>query len=459
MLSSNRCPVFRLGITSLLIVVGCAHLAVAQTNLPLDQSQKSPATAEWHFRFDLFQMLFEQKGLRPITDNAAAFRSPERTVVVSLGKFHFVKESMIEQFLHDDGALLLATDRLLVLGKEFSIQAGPVYAGLSRESYQGHSDCLRISDIDPTHALSPGIRQLITNRSGWIGTLVSPNDWRIMARLPGHTTPNGSGQKPIIATRANERLVVAADHSLFTNGMIWHGDNALLAVNVSNLLCSEGRDQVLFLVDGVAASSYLLGPLAKELPLPEPPADIEPDVDLEQMLQVANKVVAAVEDSNTFNKLLAGRPRGMPEPIYHRWLLFLLSMLLIGLTVYRLASKTSKSSQPAGLFKPRSAAAKQPSTARQFASPVKRGEAAQKLAQHFCRQVTASELPEVWERDLNADDKSSERLSRVVALARLAKPPHLSEANLLGYAQDISQLTVEFQQRKIQFSNVSRQAT
>lgn len=487
-------------LTTALILLAIPAVLCAQTSFAPSASfpsanQRDDAQS-WHFRYDLFQMLFEQNGLRPIQDFESAFNSPNKTVIVLLGTLRDQRPPVLEKFLNEGGALLLASDMSFGFAQG-NIRRGPVLAMRPDDIYQGHPDCLRIRDINPSHELADGVKQLITNRSGWIieQPELDTSDWRVMASLPSTTFQRDSQSRPIVSSMISKRLIVVADHSLFTNGMMWHGDNALFAINVSRSLCRGGRNQVLFAVDGLAANSYLMGPLANELPLPMPPPEIEPELDLDQMLQVANQVVTEVEDSDAFNKLLANRPRSLPDPYYRRALLFVLSGMLIALSLYKLGGKMSKPTPPAVAVygnvppgKNRSIGAKAISVvssalsraaqghvggrgeggqqvggrqvggrqvggrrgasshvggATSVVSPIERGEVAQRLAQHFCREVTASDDPQAWLRELTGRSQTSEQLAHVLSLAVQNKPPHLSESMLLDIAKQVAEIKLQ----------------
>ena len=60
--------------------------------------------------------------------------------------------------------------------------------------------------------------------------------------------------------RGGGRLVLMADHSILINGMLWHGDNARLAVNLADWLSTGERKEVAFIVDGKPAKAMLALP-------------------------------------------------------------------------------------------------------------------------------------------------------------------------------------------------------
>lgn len=450
------------------LVLGCIFCTL------LDPSRLHAQSSDWHFRFDLFQMLFEQNGLRPIQDIDAGFAAPERTVIVVLGNTRIFRDSnRIQQFLDAGGAMLLASDRRLAFDRFFHVLEGPALSNQDADIYAGHRDCIRVRDFDASHPLVEGVGELIVNRSGWIleWPALSPNAWRKVARIPATASQLSIRGRTFVGAMTSQAFIVVADHSLFTNSMMWHGDNAVFAINVSNALCKgppgkATRDQVLFLVDDTPSASYLLGPLADELNLPMPPPDIEPDLDVDQMFEVANKVVAAVEDSDSFNQVLANRPRQMAEPYYRRALLFALSGALIAFAAYRLGSKTSQPLPVAWLRMPKAAstqASKRAKTKSPHLNSVERGKAAQKLAQHFCQEVTSSEAKAVWVRELSGNcalrneafhGETSETLKRVLSIAVQDKPSHFTDGMLLLLAKEIAELRPLFSNASIKHSSI-----
>ena len=200
---------------------------------------------------------------------------------------------------------------------------GPIEVSDEDDAYQGFLDCPRIQELDGSHDLSRNLDQLIGNRSGRISTTWSRGGrWTNVAYLPRYR--GGGSRSPVIATmRFNDsrrgRLMVAADHSLFINGMLWHGNNAILALNTTDWLCSDQRRTLLFLSDGVVVRSGI--PIPPPTPPPIPPEDIPPfsledlaETPPESIITFSNTFITGLEDENVFNQVLANHASDMPAP-------------------------------------------------------------------------------------------------------------------------------------------------
>ncbi len=440
------------------LLLGLLHQEIGLQRCAMAQSAGTSAQTgdygDWHFRFDLFQMLFEQNGLRPIRDWKAALASPEETVIVSLGDAPLRSRSTeLNQYLSRGGAMLVATDKSHSLSAELSIAAGPVLTYSNSDEYQGHRDCIRITDLDRAHPLASGVKELIANRTGWIRQRRSARRaWRAIAHLPQTTQQQNRGRPIVVlldrAQTSGSCLIVAADHSLFTNGMMWHGDNAIFAINVSNYLCRQQRTQVLFLVDGDALNSYLVGPLADQLPIPPLDTEKTPELEVEQMLKVANSVVKHVEDSNVINKLVASQPRDMRESIYRRLLLNALAAGLVIIAISKLAGRTRGPTLPVARQTQRPASSERVKW--QEDSPERRGQAARELSRNFCRELTRSPEPARWKQMLSPEavaargvdlpDDVRGNLSLVLSLAEREQSPHLTRSRLLEIGRAIAEL-------------------
>jgi hypothetical protein len=76
-------------------------------------------------------------------------------------------------------------------------------------------------------------------------------------------------------------LILAADQSLFSDGMLWHGDNAILAIQTSDLLCRGKRQWLTVIENHQILPSYRSSPpepppAQAQTPPPQLPQDIEP---------------------------------------------------------------------------------------------------------------------------------------------------------------------------------------
>lgn len=408
---------------------------------------------DWHFRYDLFQMLFEQKGLRPIRDWSQALAEPQRTVMVVVGNIPLrAKGSDMSRFINAGGAILVASDRNLPLTEELTISSGPVLSYTNDDQYQNHLDCIRIRDLEASSPLMKGVRQLVVNRSGWIRRRVREQSaWEELAKLPNSTQWSNRGKPIVVALdpkRTNEsRFVVAADHSLFTNGMMWHGDNALFAINLSTYLCTPGRDQLLFVVDNSPSSSYLVGPLADQLPLPSLDGEQAPELGLDEMLMVANSVVEHVQDTDVMNELLTDQPRRMRESVYRRGLLNALAVAMVCFALYKLATRARKPQSPKQPDQQRRVGGSRPALEH---NPEARARTALTLATNFCQELTSSTQKNVWrdqlspaaiaDRGIHLSKADGNQLTAIVSMAMQNRLQPISLARLIEIGQTIASL-------------------
>jgi len=192
---------------------------------------------------------------------------------------------------------------------------------------------------------------------------------------------------------------VSADASLFSNGMLWHGDNAIAAIRVSELLCSSGRKtQLAFLADGQVLDSY------RNRLDPAPEGDDEspqdrklPEPELKKALRLANAVAKEVAESNILNEALRQRPRGIQPSRYFQALLYLVALLILLALVWALLASGTLQSFFLAPRRMRSAY-----EMREFASSNVDDfrSSAGYLARDFCWELTGSRHTADWQRFL-----------------------------------------------------------
>lgn len=316
--------------------------ARAQPPLPSVAPGENLLDPSWQFGFDAFQLMLEQRGMTSSEDFVATLRSDAtRSAIVLLGNLNRLPEwtwPQMTTFIRRGGAVVIASDRaadvkgLCVLGE------GPVEATSSRFAYSSsrgtYYDCPRITTIDDRHPLTRGISELIGNRSGWVDRIArQQGDWSMLAFLPRSSmTRQGRGSgKPIAASMRlvgdnPGRLLVLGDHSLFINGMLWHGDNAMFALNVTSWLAEGGRDQVLVVVNGTTTLPGM-DPSANPASMPDINPEDLPDIPKESYLAFANGFASALEDSDVLNQLASDYPLEMESGFYWRCIFLALACL------------------------------------------------------------------------------------------------------------------------------------
>ncbi|MFM9961811.1 MAG: DUF4350 domain-containing protein [Planctomycetaceae bacterium] len=400
-------------------------------------------------------MLLEERGLK-VVDSLDALGSPTDSVIVQIGKQGRTNSAYAEKlltFAKRGGTVLLALDGTESL-RIVSFTSTAITSEDSATQYQGHSDCLRVSDLERSHPLTKGLSELIVNRSGWLALRPSQwMSWEVLATVPETCSPRRSRGQPLIAASLSDvpdagTMIVAADPSLFTNSMLWHGDNALFAIRVSELLCRGEKRRLVFLVDGQPLPSYRASPLLQRAAKPEPQKSVPfsvpiqnappPKPTMESALRLANSVIQNVEESNILNEALINQPRPLNRRLY-TWI------VLVGLVAIMAAWLTLKMEHTAAVNPP-SPSARTMKTAmallngdddqgRQY------GEAAQLLARDFCQELSAGGPPssDSWHcLDNPAIQPSLERMSAsqrrelasLIELAASSEAPHISSRRL-----------------------------
>lgn len=416
--------------------------------------------SDWHFRHELFQMLLEERGLKVVESVDAALTTPQESVIVLVGKQSRANSAYVEKvsaFAQKGGNVLLALDRSVSVSGIVSFTSTFITSEDSATQYQGHADCLRVADLEHSHSLMTGLNELVVNRSGWLALRPSSwMEWRVLATVPQSCSPRRSRGEPLIAASMSDTpgagtLIVAADPSLFTNSMLWHGDNALFAMRVSELLCHGEKRRLAFLVDGQPLSSYRASPLLQQTAKPQsqpmlPQNAPPPKPTLETALRLANSVIQNVEESNILNEALINQPRPLNRRLY-TW------VVLVGLVAFTAAWLTIKMEHTAGV-RPPPPVVRTMQTAQTLLikdDQARYGEAARLLAREFCREISAGHVQnsDSWHcLDNPAIQPSLEKMSEsqrrelasLIELADSSDAPHISSRRLQQIGLVIQQL-------------------
>ena len=432
------------------------------------QNMDAADDPDWHFRFELFQMLLEQNGLQTSSEINAIINAPGRSVIVLLVNLHGIAAPRIlERLCEEGGTVLLACDSNYSGGRLAEFQPGPVKTLRTEDRYQDHDDCIEITNLDSKHPLMEGVNRLVVNRSGW---LAKPRwflpTWDVIARLPRNCSPGGASTEPLIvevkiSETATGRMFLTSDQSLFTNGMLWHGDNSIFAINMSQLLCTDNKSKLLFVADGSTLQSYqqspALDPNAQSSPnLPLPEQMPRPEGGFESMLRFANAVLKNVETSNVANEFLANRPRNVAPPYYKRYVMFALAMLALLIVLWRLLSAGNpfRAAMPHREMKTaHDLTADRKIEANEF------GMAASMLARDLCREVTGSDDSAAWLEKLHGNPATGEasvvakplrkRMEVVLDLAINTRTVHITRQRFEFIGQTIQELRQLHQQNQL----------
>lgn len=446
-------------VITLPLVLLWLHATTAFAQDGRDPMIAPPANAAWQFRYELFQMLLEERGLTVESSLDAALAAPEESVVVMLGKLNRIQVAdpgKLLPFVARGGTVLIACDRAGSMGVTANFVSGPITSEDEATQYQSLPDCLRVSDLDRDHALMNGVNEIVLNRTGWLAFLPGGvMQWKIVASVPQACSPRRSRGQPLMAVGQYDSqrmpdtgmMIVAADPSLFTNSMMWHGDNSILAIRVSELLCRGDKKRLAFVVEGQPQPSYRSSPLLQENlssspqqqppppmpPYPQPP----PKPTWEQLLRMANAVIQHVEESNILNEAVINHPRYPNARLYPLVVLMGLAVITaVGLLI-KLAH-TAAMQPPAPVPRGMQSAHAMETDERQ--ESARYGSAAQVLARELCFELTGSRVVADWQKvlvdpSLLSSDELTQKPHRhdlvtVIELAASRSAPHISSRRL-----------------------------
>ena len=416
-------------------------------------ASKTTTNADWQFRHELFQMLLEERGLSMAGSLEEAFASPQDSVIVVIGKLdrtQAANTNKLATFVALGGTALVALDSTASVGGLVSFASTPITSENSATQYQGHSDVLRVANLNQSHPLMKGVSEIIVNRSGWL--VLHPANWikwDILATVPETCSPRRSRGQPLIAAcRFNSNdagtMIAAADPSLLTNSMLWHGDNAILAIRISELLSRGKRSRLVFIVDEQPLRSVWESPLLHESikGLPQTPPQVPPlnavppKPTLENSLRLANSVIQNVEESNILNEALINQPRRFNRRLYS-WNLLIILIVVMAIWLFVKLSHTAAA-------RPASPLVRAMQTAQALLSEGKvrtkeYGRAAQTLARNLCEELSAGADPD-WRQVLAAPEtlpfwetmgtSPRRELAEIVELAASSDAPHISSRRL-----------------------------
>jgi hypothetical protein len=245
---------------------------------------------------EIFRYLFHEKGIEPRRSIEEAMAEPGETIIVLVGpdslSHRFVANALLTAF-HDGASVLIASDQSsqnTLLGRLFGVEiANDLVTAAEEDCYRNN---LQDPFVRPIRALfeddasSPrtifaqldgaGAGALATNNASFL-RIHSRNALKpqALAGYPFSARGARAGEldpgKDLFAAGAhqeNGRLLVLADHSVFTNGMVWKEDNANLEFArscIDWLKGAEKKSHCLFVEDGVIRTDFDL-PMVQQPP-------------------------------------------------------------------------------------------------------------------------------------------------------------------------------------------------
>ena len=256
----------------------------------------------------------------------------KETVLVMLGDLNAgaLRRNPIDLdfYLESGGSVLIASDSKndrILLGQGIRFADSGFVAENQEDFFGGQfNDCPVVTNIQLPIPLFEGIDSLVTNCPGVIR--VNPNSrWKRLAYLPPLIgSPHGNLFSLAGENEAGGKLICFSDHSMFTNQMLLHGDNARAAKQSLEWLMGEDRKKVLVLVDGVVQTAVNPSDLNVELPQPtsEEVVDALKDLPPSAMLDFGNAVLGVVEEENMINEFVNAQMDRVRPKAMNRFFIF-----------------------------------------------------------------------------------------------------------------------------------------
>ena len=369
--------------------------------------------SKWYLGYNGFRMLLEERGLTASTKLSRTLATPSKSVVVMFGDLSRITRDewlQLRRFVSQGGSLLVASETPFRLPGVTEFSPGPVITEKPADQYEQYADCLSLSDLNTEHRLAKGLRHIVVNKTGWLSPSVDRSlDWQVIAALPNDCLPAVAQGQPVLMAGLDPMedrgvMILSADQSLFSDGMLWHGDNSILAIQACDLLCRGQRKWLTVYENGSTLPSYLqppaqppaIPPSPSAVP-PMPPNVDPPEPELATMLKIANKVIDEVQESNILNETLKDRPRNVRPVAWLRTMLLIALILFTAFVLWRMSqtrwnlipNRHSRFLQ--SMYGVHSANQLQSS---EF------GPAAEVLSRDLCRELTGSDVETVWHKVL-----------------------------------------------------------
>ena len=339
-------------------------LFASNCNPVWSQAVNASADPQWNYRYEVFQLLLQQSGLRVEKNIARAIANPRTSVIVTMGNLdrsRVVEWTDLRNFVDRGGKLMIAADGHFYSPGFGTINPGPVTTKTQELKFQGFDDCIRIQSFSNIHPITRELTEVITNRSGWVDSQSKRLTWEDLILLPdsrvnsrpqpgSRITALPSDNKPILSIGYSQRsddgfVIMVADPSIFSNGMLWYANNGDLVAAIANELAAENRTNLVMIVDSQIQSQVMLPSLpslpnqpepAPELPLPKE----TPSPQLNSLLQVANAALKEVADPARINDQLRDRPRNVSLEDYSRWIWTGAAAIAIAILLWQLLNRS-----------------------------------------------------------------------------------------------------------------------
>ncbi|MFM7056536.1 MAG: hypothetical protein ACKO2P_06395 [Planctomycetota bacterium] len=397
----------------------CGVSAVCQPPENADES--------WYTGYQGLRVLLEEQGLSAPDNLEQVLQNPTQSAVLLFGSLQNVSRSdwlRLRRFVAQGGAALVAFEeqafvRIPGITTWFP---GPISSSDPKLQYSGFSDVLTLP-VETTQPLVQSVPSIVVNRSGWF---TEPEDrslaWTVVVRCPAQLQPPAAANAAVLAIGTDPSasaglLILAADKSLYSDGMIWHGSNSILAINTV-LQLAAGRRQYAVIESGRLSSEESSQqpqgdpppstPPAPQFPdllrnappptiqPPRPPRSLQPPpADLQTILRTANALLDKLQQSDLLNRTLRDRPRSVRPG---SWLRTMLLLVCVTVAIWALLLLFRRRLPSLPEWKSRlMQSVYGVQTVRQI-QQEEFGAAAEVLCRRFCMEVTGSPLETDWLR-------------------------------------------------------------
>ena len=297
-------------------------------------SAQKISEAQWKRGYQGFDVIVQGLRLKHFRSFREWQRAPAKeTILIVLGstsrpsstndRLRLLQGTQIDAYLENGGAVLVATDQNFAPGKSQYVRFRRLSANANHleDAFQEYRDCPIVSNMKLPYL--SGVKQIVTNRPGRI-TAESQTPWDIIGFLP---PCNGSESQIPFAVGGEgsngAKLMCFADQSIFSNQMLPHGDNALLAKSTLEYLKGRNRSSVLILNNGIVMKAVTPADLEVDLPQPtrEEVIDAMKELPPSAVFEFANSVIGVVEDENLVNDFVRGTIDNIhPKKVNRFWI-------------------------------------------------------------------------------------------------------------------------------------------
>ena len=309
-------------------------------------SQPRIDDGKWARGYNGFALICRSLGLEPESSVSEWKNRPaEKRILVVFGSGRGTRNLPVDldRFVRNGGALLFASDGAQTLFERIRlIPSRFLHTRYTEDSFNQYDDCPIVSDFG-NHPVVSGVSSVATNLSG--GILFSGNDWRKIATLPKMRNQRTRLQFMVMPQDSSDRkMLICSDQSVFCNQMLFHLDNALLALQAMHWLKDGQRDSLLIMIDGQIANPD--DPQSVDVEFPAPSREqildalqqLPPDV----LLRFGSEIATIIEDENLINEMMSMTLENVSDTKYFRAIIFFSTLLLAGFLFYRyLASEST----------------------------------------------------------------------------------------------------------------------